>query len=103
MLLHVSIDALACIIGSLLDPISPHIVLKLLPLSALKLVQLLQVCEPLCWRLKLLILTIDSFSEELFGGDLDIGGSLIFDTRWSPCGLHGSSRRCYARCYKLIE
>jgi len=43
------------------DPVPPHIVLEFLSLPALELVQLLEISKALCWRLELLILTVDGF------------------------------------------
>ena len=60
-----------------LYPVAPNIVLELLPLPALELVQLLHICKPLSRFLELVILTVDGFSEQLFGADLDGRGRLV--------------------------
>ena len=51
-------------------PIPSHIVLKLLPLPALKFMELLEVGEPLCGRLKARFLTVYSFPKKLLCADL---------------------------------
>jgi hypothetical protein len=70
------------------DAVPPYIILEFLPLTALELVELFDIREPLRWRLELLILTVDGFSKQLFGGDLDSRCGLVLDPRGSSCCLH---------------
>ena len=65
-------------------PVPADIVFELFPLPALEFMQLLQICEALGGRLQTLFLTIDSFTKELLGGDLNRRGGLVLDPRGAP-------------------
>jgi hypothetical protein len=64
-----------------INPVSPYIVLKLLPLPALEFMEFFEISEPLGRGLEAWFLTVNSFSEELFGADLSRGSRFILDPR----------------------